>query len=86
VTGPKVKWMDPPESKSPGNHAVIRGLLDQLRTRPGQWALIREDVVQGSTGSYKQRYGSEGFEFTSRKTGPGKANLFGRYVGNGNPS
>lgn len=76
------------QGRGPGKHAAI---AEQLRTRPGEWAVIATYAHSGTCGSMAQgikrglirAYAPEGaFEAVSR-TVDGEHRVYARYVGEG---
>lgn len=78
----KLEWKDPPSASLGRSSAKWQKRISLLRARPDEWAVIGQ-APHSATGAYLQRqYGSQGYEFTSRKNGSGW-DVYGRYVGNG---
>jgi hypothetical protein len=79
-----VKWQDPPGPKGGPGANRYQEVADQLRTRPGEWALI-----SGESGSTAANFGPTrrpvafvgDFEFTARSRPDGKADIYARYTG-----
>lgn len=61
------------------------GLLPQLRSRVGRWAIIlvtNKRSQASSKASYNNaRYKGDGFEFVARHTAPTEWTVFGRFIG-----
>lgn len=76
-----IKWEEPPVGARGGaRRGVWSAVLADLQTRPGDWALIGEDVA-ASTATYLRTIGN-GFEFTLRGVKNNRAEkMYGRYVG-----
>ena len=84
----KIKWEEPPESKTGGNtNSKWRVVADQLKERPGKWALIAESKPYAVYATYvnKGRLAAftpaGAFEGTSRKKPDGNFDIYARYVG-----
>jgi len=81
-----VKWQDPPIVK-PGRHGGSKWKVatDELRERPGVWALIGES--ESSAVAFNINHGkikgieAGEFEATCRNTVGSKADIYARYVG-----
>lgn len=83
----KIKFQDPPRSKT-GSDATARheDIAAQLKDRPGEWALILENVSPSAAGNIRRgmtrAYRPAGsFETAARKSAGGKADIWARYVG-----
>ncbi len=79
-----LRWEDPSPRTRIGRPGLIPLILDQLKARPGEWALLREDLANVSTvaSRYKRRWRE--LEFTVRcepGTGRRHGKLYARYVG-----
>lgn len=53
----KIKWQEPPTPVR-GKNRNWPGVVDELKKRPGEWALVAEDVA-ASTASYLKTLGAE---------------------------
>jgi hypothetical protein len=53
--------------------------LEQVKVKPNEWAKVGEFSVSAA-GALRKQYGELGFEFTSRGTSKGRADLWVRYV------
>lgn len=82
----KLKWEEPSPSRTT-NRSKWREIADQLRERPGEWALVAEGFKYSVYATYinKGRLApfepSGSFEGTSRKREDGKFDIYARFVG-----
>lgn len=90
--GGVVRWENPPPQRrgdpSPSNQ--YKAAADTLRTRPGEWGLVRDDVPTGTASGLVQRikHGwtcfapAASFEAVSRPgSRDGRSRVYARYVG-----
>ena len=78
----EIKWQEPP----PGWGARgWKSIFDQLRKRPGEWALVAvADHPTTASNIKRGRYAGTKpgeFEAASRKNAAGKYDIYARYVG-----
>jgi hypothetical protein len=91
-----IRWEEPP--KKHGNASASRpskysAAAEALRARPGEWAVVAEDMRSGSAGSLANRIrtGAGPFgpakQFEAKSVGPvgGSVRVYARYVGDGAP-
>lgn len=53
---PRIKWEEPPaNSKRRGSKELIDDEVAAVRSRPGEWAKVREKASSGSYVTYKKR-------------------------------
>lgn len=72
-----LKWEEPPATPHGRGRAFWPSLLRELDTRPGQWAVVAEDVA-ASVASYLKKTYPE-YEFTLRGVKNNRAEkLYGR--------
>lgn len=86
-----IRWEEPPCS-TPGGPGKSKPIIAhdliayQLRSRPGEWALVVEGAAHGALASTICRGGLRAyapagtFKAVSRTVGPGQ-NIYARYVG-----
>lgn len=83
-----LEWKEPPRSKT-GRTGVWLPLLEALRERPGEWALLRSysrrnsgvnAVTDLKRGRATQTYDPKDYEFTTRSTSDGGVDVYGRYL------
>lgn len=78
-------WQDPPTpTAGRGSGTNWTSILAELRTRPGQWALVQEGVATTNAGGLRRRFPD--FEFTGRRDTGGdgrRGRIFARYIGEG---
>lgn len=80
----ELKWREPPAIKRPGRSRLVSAdVVDQLKERPGQWAVIAT-VPPEQVGSYKGSAKSldKHIEVISRKSEDedGKVDVYIRYT------
>lgn len=75
------------EFKNPPTAKVVRrvgpetqAILDALKARPGQWALIKEDTNPNTTSWWKKRPGIEAKSSTIGKP-KNRVDVYARWVG-----
>jgi hypothetical protein len=77
-----IQWKNPPAAPKQEYKLAddTQQIIEALRSNPGEWALIKEDVNPNVTTSWKKR---PGFEAKSSKIGKtnGKYDVYARYVG-----
>lgn len=76
-----IEFKNPPTAgKSRGRGAETDLIIAALKSRPGEWALIKTDVTASSATPWKKR---EGIEARSSSVGKpeGKADIYARWVG-----
>jgi len=73
-----LSWGTPPPSKR-GRRSKWLPILEQVKTKPNEWAKVGEFSVS-TAGALRKQYGALGFEFTSRGTSKGRADLWVRYT------
>lgn len=80
----EIKWQEPPKPAR-GGARDWKSIFDQLRKRPGEWALVAVADHSPTASWIKHgRYaGTKPGEFdaTSRKNAAGKFDIYARYVG-----
>lgn len=89
-----IRWEEPPEKHGntrPKPPSKYQPVVDSLRARPGQWAVIAENRLPGSAGSLahyirvgRGPFGPSGFE--AKVIGPAggaSSRVYARYVGDG---
>lgn len=75
----ELKWETPSHGAADGRERWAP-VLDQLRDRPGEWAVIAEDATANLGAQLKRTH--SGFEFTARGVKNNRAEkVYGRYVG-----
>jgi len=74
----KLIWKTPPPAKHGHPASPLQDACEQLRKKPGKWAIIREYTKATSCGATAVKLRSQypGHQFTSRGTV-----LYGRYIG-----
>jgi hypothetical protein len=80
----EIKWQSPPRRSSPNASLFPEEVRAALKSRPGEWAVVHTTPTQSLAGSWRSRYGAEGFEFTSRAvrgSSPTQFEIYARYVG-----
>lgn len=76
-----IKWEEPEVKKSGAPRHVWGSVMEDLKGRPGAWAVIAENVSANLGSLLKRTYGQE-FEFTARGIKNNRAEkVFGRFVG-----
>lgn len=76
---PKVKWEEPRESKATTRYRTERYyFVEVLKTRPGKWALYRENLKYATDVTNGKRLFPE-VEWTSRQNEDGTFNIYARY-------
>lgn len=96
-----VEWKDPPERWTRERYTPWKAIADELRQRPGQWAIVMHDVASSNgyvvvrrlrVGDYSPFRPAGTFEArfgrTTPRDHPGKprGDVYARYVGNVEPS
>jgi hypothetical protein len=85
----EINWEEPPESLLARQRRDWRGIADELRSHPGQWAVVAEGV-SASTGTHIRHGRLTAFApagtFEARVSGArdsdGRANkIYARYIG-----
>lgn len=71
-----VTWEEPPVTRR-GRKGVMPAIVEQLKTRPGQWARIQ--VKQVTASQYAKRHPE--IEVTSRNAGKPSRAVYARYIG-----
>lgn len=80
-----IEWETPPpvQRGAVANRGMFSSdVRDALRANPGAWAVVKRDVALGNGSHLHRRYGSEGFEFTTRRNGnpsPTRGDLYARW-------
>ena len=78
----EIKWVEAPPTSQRAARGYWPQVLDELKARPGKWAMLREyknSATAGGAAAYLRRTVTEGrWEFVSRG-----AHVFGRYLGKG---
>lgn len=69
-----LRWVAPPPERRTSAHTRL--VLDQLKTRPGQWAVV---AVVKNNGHHVQKWARYGCEATSRKTVNGDVEIYARW-------
>lgn len=75
---PALTWEEPPAGKQ-GRAPKMPAIVEQLKTRPGQWARI--DISQSAAFRYSKRH--PGIEVTARNIGKPNKAVYARYIGTG---
>ena len=78
----KVEWSDPPPhppKKSRGN-GIYDAFREELRRRPGKWAVLKRDGNVATAYQFKLGKVWEGFEIEQR-TVDGRLTVYARFVG-----
>ena len=77
-----IEFRNPPVGKttSRGIGSETQAIIDALRSRPGQWALIKSDVNPNTTQWWKKRPGIEAKSSTIGKP-KNKCDVYARWVG-----
>lgn len=74
-----VNWQEPPpDNRKQGRYRVreLDALADEIKSRPGKWALVEANSFPGNGEKYKRR----GLEVIYRKTGDGRGqDIYARY-------
>jgi hypothetical protein len=74
----EIVWRDPPPSRR-GTRYEVRDFVEELKQRPGVWALYpRSFAGRGST-TYAKHY--PGTEWVNRQRDDGRFDMYGRWVG-----
>ena len=76
-----VTWEEPPANKGAGKNKMP-AIVEQLKTRPGQWARI--DVKQKTASQYAQKHPE--IEATCRNYGKPSEAVYARYIGTETPN
>ena len=80
-----IKWEEPPRAAAGrGADSELEAILDALRSRPGEWALIREGTHNSFAANIRNGHGlwiRGEFDATQRKRDDGKFDVWARYVG-----
>ena len=75
----KLDWREPPEAVAPGLRGRFQPIVEQLRLRPGEWAVMRTYGKRASSdtaaSSLRERF--KDCEFVSAKEGEDWS-VFGR--------
>jgi hypothetical protein len=67
-----IEWADPPPSGRSGpRRSRVRDVVDQLKQRPGQWAIVSRSVTASATTNWKRH----GCETRMRRTEPGSSRV-----------
>lgn len=87
-----VEWSDPPlPRRGPNNGKRWPAIADALRERPGEWALVAENVDPSTVSNITRgRYAgmpAGSFEATGRRVGDGssRVNVWARFVAQRDP-
>ena len=75
---PAVTWEEPTTARR-GRKGVMPAIVEQLKSRPGQWARI--EVKQAGAAQYAKRHPE--IEVTSRNAGKPNKAVYARYIGTG---
>ena len=83
----ELKWQDPPVHGKAGRDWAA--IVEQLKSRPGQWALVAEVAPVSTansirTGILKAWRPVGAFEARGTNTKNGRADIYARYVGGDN--
>lgn len=73
---PAVTWEEPTTARR-GRKGVMPAIVEQLKSRPGQWARI--EVAQATASTYAMRHPE--IEVTSRNKGKPNEAVYARYIG-----
>lgn len=73
---PALTWEEPPAGKQ-GRPGKMRAIVEQLKTRPGQWARI--EAKQRAAAAYARRHPE--IEVTVRNYGKPNQAVYARYIG-----
>lgn len=73
---PAVTWEEPPVTRR-GRKGVMPAIVEQLKSRPGQWARI--EASQAGAAKYARRHPE--IEVTSRNAGKPSRAVYARYIG-----
>jgi hypothetical protein len=78
----ELTWQNPPARKKQTytSRPETQAIIDALKSRPGEWALIKKDVSVNTTTWWKKRPGIEAKSSTMGKP-QGKCDVYARYVG-----
>lgn len=73
-----VQWVDPPASKRGTRVSKYQPIIEAVKERPNEWALVMEDVNAASA----KVFTTNGLRITTRSTGnsDGKVNVWAMYV------
>jgi hypothetical protein len=71
-----IKWQAPPASKT--DRTKWARISEQLRGRPGEWALVAERVSRATGETQCRKYG---LERTVRSRKDGQFDVYARFVG-----
>ena len=71
-----VTWEEPPASHR-GRNGYMPAIVEQLKTRPGQWARI--ETSQPNAAQYAKRHPE--IEVTARNVGKPSEAVYARYIG-----
>ena len=77
-----VTWGEPPASGKRGRHALSTLRLQQfeeLKSRPGQWAIVDSGPNQGPMASVASVFKRRGFEAITRKNDAGNTDAWARW-------
>jgi len=77
-----IEFKNPPKGKTTarGVGPETQAIIDALRSRPGEWALIKQDVNPNITQSWKRRPGIEAKSSTVGKP-KNKCDVYARWIG-----
>lgn len=77
-----IVFKNPPTSDAPGRGTSpeVQAVIDALKARPGEWALIKEDVNVNVSTWWKKRPGLEAKASTIGKA-KSKCDVYARWVG-----
>jgi hypothetical protein len=77
----RLRWEEPPPRAHTAAPARAPTWTEQLRAKPGRWAVLGTGYANASVGTYyRKRWGPEGFEFAMRHEGD-TFKLYARYAG-----
>lgn len=79
-----IEFKNPPKSTAPkrGIGTETQAIIDALKARPGEWALIKKDVNVGVSTWWKKRTGIAAKASTIGHP-KGKCDVYARWVGEG---
>ena len=84
-----LQWKEPPERRA-GSYVNWAGIAAALQSRPGDWAIVREDVSRSNatmiiykirTGGYRGMTPAGAFDARTTASVDARGDVYARYVG-----